>query len=215
MVEKEFDSALRSIVQMDYGLVIISHETDKTFKNEQGKEFHKIVPTLDKRANNICARMCDIIGYARAVTDAEGNLSTKLFMRGTPRYEAGSRFKYTPEYIDFSYKNLVDAIAKAIEDQAKEDGEEYYTDTRNNLYEDTTEDLDFDTLYKGCNQLIKEMIDNNSEEVFTSYYQPRILQITDRYLGRGQKISNCSREQVEALSLIYDDLLDLSKQEND
>ena len=58
MVEKEFDTALRSIVQMDYGLVIISHETDKTFTDEAGNQFNKIVPTLDKRANNICARMC-------------------------------------------------------------------------------------------------------------------------------------------------------------
>ena len=36
-------------------------------------------------------------------------------MRGTPRYEAGSRFKYTPDYIDFSYNNLVSAISEAIE----------------------------------------------------------------------------------------------------
>ena len=57
MVEKEFDTALRSIVQMDYGLVIISHETDKVFTDETGNQFNKIVPTLDKRANNICARM--------------------------------------------------------------------------------------------------------------------------------------------------------------
>ena len=125
---------------MDYGLVIISHETDKTFTDESGKQFNKIVPTLDKRANNICARMCDIVGYSRTVTDADGNLSTKLFMRGTPRYEAGSRFKYTPDYIDFSYKNLVEAISDAIDKQATEDGEEYFTDTRSNAYADTTED---------------------------------------------------------------------------
>ena len=62
------------------------------------------------------------------------------------------------------------------------------------------------------NNLIKEMIENNSEEIFTEFYQPRIVQITDRYLGRGQKMSQCSREQVEALSLIYDDLLLLSKE---
>ena len=65
---------------------------------------------------------------------------------------------------------------------------------------------------KNCNDLIKGMIDNNSEEVFKEFYQPRIVQITDRYLGRGQKMSQCSREQVEALSLIYDDLLLLSKE---
>ena len=212
LVEKEFDTALRSIVQMDYGLVMISHETDKTFTDEAGNQYNKIVPTLDKRANNICARMCDIVAYSRAVTDKDGNLSTKLFMRGTPRYEAGSRFKYTPDYIDFSYDNLVNAIATAIDKQAEEDGQQYFTDTRNNAYEDTTKDLNFDELMKNCNNLIKGMIDGNSEEVFVEFYQPRIVQITDRYLGRGQKMSQCSREQVEALSLIYDDLLILSKE---
>ena len=212
MVEKEFDTALRSIVQMDYGLVIISHSTDKTFTDENGTQFNKIVPTLDKRANNICARMSDIVGYSRAVTDQNGNISTKLFMRETPRYEAGSRFKYTPDYIDFTYENLVNAIGDAIDKQAEEDGEQFFTNERKNLYQDTTKDLDFDDLMEKSNTLITQMIENNSEEKFKEYYQPRIIQITDRYLGRGQKMSQCSREQVEALSLIYDDLLLLSKE---
>jgi hypothetical protein len=132
-------------------------------------------------------------------------------MRGTPRYEAGSRFKYTPDYIDFSYQNLVNAIADAIDKQAEEDGLEYFTDKKNNAYKDTTSELSFDDLMKTCNETIKSMIDNNSEEVFKEFYQPRIIQITDKYLGRGQKISQCSREQVEALSLIADDLVSLSQ----
>ena len=212
LVSKEFDECLRSIVMMDYGLILISHATDKVFKDEAGNEYNKIVPTLDKRANNIVARMADIIGYSRIVTDKDGNNLTKLFMRGTPRYEAGSRFKYTPDYIDFSYDNLVSAISEAIDKQSQEDGKEFFTDKKNNLYEDTTKDLNFDELMKNCNNLIKGMIDNNSEEVFREFYQPRIVQITDRYLGKGQKMSQCSREQVEALSLIYDDLLLLSKE---
>ena len=212
LVSKEFDECLRSIVMMDYGLILISHATDKTFKDEAGNEYNKIVPTLDKRANNIVARMADIIGYSRIVTDKDGNNLTKLFMRGTPRYEAGSRFKYTPDYIDFSYDNLVSAIGNAIDQQAKEDGDQFFTDKKNNLYKDTTKDLNFDELMKGCNDLIKGMINNNSDEVFKEFYQPRIIQITDRYLGRGQKMSQCSREQVEALSLIYDELLSLSEE---
>ncbi len=212
LVEKEFDTALRSIVQMDYGLVIISHSTDKTFTNESGVQYNRIVPTLDKRANNVCARMCDLVGYSRPVEDKDGHLTTKLFLRATPRYEAGSRFKYTPDCIDFSYENLVDAISKAIDAQAEQDGAQYFTDERNNAYKDTTVELNFDDLMEKNNNLIKEMIENNSEEDFVSYYQPRIVQITDRYLGRGQKMSQCSREQVEALSLIYDDLLLLSQE---
>ena len=212
MVSKEFDECLRSIVMMDYGLILISHATDKVFKDESGTEYNKIVPTLDKRANNVVARMADIIGYSRIVTDKDGNNITKLFMRGTPRYEAGSRFKYTPDYIDFSYNNLVSAISEAIDKQAEEDGSEYFTDKRVNLYEDTTKDLNFDELMSKSNALIQEMINSNPEEVFIKFYQPRIIQITDRYLGRGQKMSQCSREQVEALSLIYDDLCVLAKE---
>ena len=58
MVGKEFDECLRSIVQMDYGLVIISHAVDKTFTNEQGQEFNQIVPTLGNKPRNIVSRMC-------------------------------------------------------------------------------------------------------------------------------------------------------------
>ena len=78
LVAQEFDECLRSIVQMNYGLVLISHATDKSFTSENGQEYNKIVPTLDKRATNIVSRMTDIIGYSRAITDAEGNTSVKL-----------------------------------------------------------------------------------------------------------------------------------------
>lgn len=209
MIEKEFDECLRSIVQMDYGLVLISHSTDKTFTDENGAEYNKIVPTLDKRATKVVSRMADIIGYSREVTDEDGNSSVKLFMRGTPRYMAGSRFKYTPDYIDFNYTNLVNAIADAIDTQMKEDGEEYFTNDKNHLYNDTSKELDFDELMEEFNEIVNGVIDSADEDTFKEFWQPRIVQITDKYLGRGQKVSQCSREQTEALSLIVDDLKDL------
>lgn len=212
MVGQEFDECLRSIVQMDYGLVLISHATDKTFKDENGEEYNKIVPTLDKRATNIVSRMADIIGYSRAVTITENDEQktvTKLFIRGTTRYVAGSRFKYTPDYIDFTYDNLVDAIKEAIDRQMEEDGAEYFTDNKNNLYEDTTKELNFDDLMEEFNSLVNNLIKDNDEVKFKEYWQPRVIQITDKYLGKGQKVTQCSREQVEALSLIVDDLKEL------
>ena len=209
MIEKEFDECLRSIVQMDYGLVLISHSTDKTFTDENGAEYNKIVPTLDKRATKVVSRMADIIGYSREVTDEDGDSSVKLFMRGTPRYMAGSRFKYTPDYIDFNYTNLVNAIADAIDTQMKEDGEEYFTNDKNHLYNDTSKELDFDELMEEFNEIVNGVIDSADEDTFKEFWQPRIVQITDKYLGRGKKVSQCSREQTEALSLIVDDLKDL------
>ena len=211
MVSKEFDDNLRSIVQMDYGLVMISHSIDKTFTDEQGKEFNRIVPTLDRRAKNIVSRMVDIYGYARGVTEADGTNVTKLFLRGTPRFEAGSRFKYTPDYIDFSYQNLVEAVSEAIDKQMAEDGKEYFTDKKQNLYIDTSKELDFDELMSEFNDIIQGIIGTASDEEMQTYWQPRITSITDKHLGRGHKVGNMSREQTEALSLIVEDMKDLVK----
>ena len=211
MVAKEFDECLRSIIQMDYGLVLISHAMDKTFKDETNTEYSQIVPTLGNKPRQIVSRMCDIIGYSRSVQDNEGGTTTKLFMRGTPRYVAGSRFKYTPDYIDFNYKSLVKAIGDAIDKQMEEDGSEYFTTERNNLYLNTREELNFDALMEEFNSIIQWIMSIASEEEFANYWQPRIVQITDRYLGKGMKVSQCSREQTEALDLIVTDLHDLIK----
>ena len=210
-VAKEYDECLRSIIQMDYGLVLISHSVDKTFKDEQGQEYNQIVPTLGNKPRAIVSRMCDIIGYSRSVQNEEGKTSTKLFMRGTPRYIAGSRFKYTPDYIDFNYQSLVDAIGMAIDKQMEEDGSEYFTDERSNLYKDTRAELDFDELLNSFNTIVNDLIMQKSNEEFKEYWQPRIVQITDRYLGKGMKVSQCSRDQVEALDLIVTDLKELIK----
>ena len=200
----EFDEKLRSIVQMGYGIVIISHAADKTFKDVSGNEYNKIVPTLDKRANNIVARMTDIIGYSRAVTDSDGVNRTYLFIRGTERFEAGSRFKYTPDYIEFNYKNLVNCIGDAIEKQAEEDGADLFTDERENAYADTSTNLDFDQLMAEFKERIGQF--SQDEEKMDSYYAPRITHIVETYLGKGKKVSEINRDQVEQLSLIVDDL---------
>lgn len=211
MAAKEFDEALRSILQMGYGLVIISHAQDKTFKDQNGQEYNQIVPTLDNKPRNIVNRMADIIGYARTVEDEAGNKSTKLFMRGTPRFVAGSRFKYTPDYIDFNYSALVNAIGDAIDRQAAEDGTQYFTDTGANLHTAVSKELDFDELTTAFQDMVEMLMTNAEEDTFRTFWQPRIVQITDKYLGRGCKVSQCSREQTEALDLIVTELRDLIK----
>lgn len=212
LVAKEFDEALRSIVQLGYGLVLISHATDKTFKDERGMEYNQIVPTLGAKPRNIVTRLCDIIGYSRIVEMQDGDSTVAkpmLFMRGTPRYVAGSRFKYTPDYIEFNYQSLVNAIAEAIDKQAAEDGVEYFTNERNNLYAAEVVEYDYDELMTEFNNLVTNLISSFSEEEFAARIQPKIIQITEKYLGKGQKVSQISRDQTEALSLIVDEVKDI------
>lgn len=209
MAAKEFDECLRMILQLNYGLVLISHAVDKTFKDQNGNEYNQIVPTLDNKPRNVVNRMADIIGYSRAV-DTETGSAVKLFMRGTPRYVAGSRFKYTPDVIDFTYDNLVNAICEAIDQQASEEGGDHFTTSRNNVYSEARE-LDYDELISNFNGMVEMLMTNSEEDTFRTFWQPRIVQITDKYLGRGCKVSQSSREQVEALDLIVSELRDLIK----
>ena len=204
MVGKEFDECLRLIVQLNYGLVIISHAQDKTFTNENGEEYNQIVPTLGNKARLICQRMCDIIGYSRSVETPDG-LATKLFMRGTPRYVAGSRFKYTPDVIDFSYKNLVDAIGTAIDKQMAEDGEENFTNEVQNL-NTTTLEVDYDMVMAEFNDLTQSYMAQDP-----TYYGPRIVEIVERHLGKGNKVGDCSRDQAQVIDLIVYDLKEIKK----
>lgn len=200
---KEFDSRLRQIVQMDYGLVLISHAVDKPFKDESGEEYQKIVPTLASKPRLICSRLCDIIGYSRTVETDTGN-KTMLFMRGTPRFEAGSRFKYTPDYIEFSYSNLVDAIREAIDKQAAEDGGEHISNERQNVYKPPAV-VDFDTIMAEFNELVSNLMSKND-----SYYGPRIMEVVERHLGKGKKVSECTRDQAQIIDIIVYDLKDLA-----
>lgn len=211
LAAKEFDEALRFILQMNYGLVLISHAMDKTFKDQNGQEYNQIVPTLDNKPRNIVSRMADIIGYSRVIDLPEGGTQPMLFMRGTPRFVAGSRFKYTPESIPFNYQSLVNAICDAIDKQAEEDGAQYFTETASNLHLAAAKELDFDDLMSQFGITISSIAESCDEDTFKTYWEPRITQVIETYLGKGCKVNQCTRDQVEALDLIVSDLKDFIK----
>lgn len=205
--KREFDEVLRGITQLGYGLVMISHSQDKTFTDEDGNEYNKIVSTLGNQPRLVVERMSDVIGYARPVEDEEGHVKTILFMRGTPRFDAGSRFKFTPDYIEFTYDNLVDAINDAIDKQAAEDDGKYVTDERTDAY-DAPEPLDFDALMSQFNELVGKIQEATGKD-FGPKWAPRITEVVGKYLGKNKKVSDCTRDQVEQLSLIVSELSDL------
>ena len=40
----------------------------------------------------------------------------------------------------------------------------------------------------------------------SAYYSPRITQIVDKYLGKGKKVFDATRDQAELVSLILDEI---------
>lgn len=203
LVGTEFDEAIRKIISYGYGCILISHATDKVFKNESGEEFNQIVPTLDKRGRLICERTCDIIGYSTVVDTADGIVS-KLFLRGTPRFVAGSRFKYIPPVIDFNYNSLVDAIATAIDKEAAEFGNAFVTNERTQSVTKEVE-YDYDELQKEFQSLVGDLMSLNQSNAL------KITAIVEKHLGKGKKFAECTLTQCEQMDYIVSELKTLAK----
>lgn len=203
MAETEFDECLRKILQMDYGLVLISHATDKTFTDTNGNEYNQIVPTLDNRARKICERTCDIIGYTHSEYNSEGGTTTYMEMRGTPRYVAGSRFKYTPDRIVLSYDNLLKAINDSIDEEAKILGDHVLTDEKSNVHKEAEKEYDFDAMMTEFQEIVSALMAKSQSNA------KKITAIADKYLGKGKKVGDCTPTNAPQLDLILMELRDL------
>lgn len=199
---QEFESFLRKITMLGYGLVLITH-VDVRRETVGNNEIEYYTPSLNKRCYPICNRIVDIIGYIDVSWDEQGNSERWLYTRKTPTIMAGSRFKYLPPKIKFGYNELVDAISDAIEMSEKLDGAKV-VDTLEIKAEET---LDYNALMAEAEQLWEEMVGtgNNTNEEMAR----RILKRVEMIFGRQVKISEISEDQVEILGLVISEMKDL------
>ena len=202
LAQAEYDEQFRKILQMNYGLVIISHSKDKTFKDETGKEYNQIIPTLDTRAAQVCERTCDIIGYVRSV-DTENGQQTRMFLRGTPRYVAGSRFKYTPDSIEFSYQSLVDCIAEAIEKEASINQNHVTNNSIDTKIYETEQNYNFTAMMDEFQEIVGKLVQKSPG------MSNKITAVVDKHLGKGKKVGDCTEANAPQLDLIIYDLKQL------
>ena len=209
LVKRELEETFRAITQLGYTLFFISHAKDKVFKRENGTEYNQIVPTLSTSYNEIIKDMADLYAYAHQVRNEEtGEVTVKLTLRSMDgSADTGCRFKYITPEIDFTYEALVNALNEAIDKEAKLTHNQFVKNERDEI--DTTEELNFDDLMSESSSLIESIPKAKME-----YYAPRITEIINKYLGKGKKLSNATRDQVEQISLIVFDLKELIQGEN-
>ncbi len=198
-----FDTALRKLSKLGYGVILISHSQDRTITDEQGKEFNRITPTLGNTPRKIVNRFTDIIGYARMVQTPESGEKTYLYLRATIRFEAGSRFKYTPAYIEFGYQQLVDAIADAIDKQAQADSGSVIDHKPD---APLIEEKDWDTAIEEFNQLTQSLVEKNVEK-------RKIKYVIEQHIGKGRTVAELDPNELntDIVLMVIDDLKDLAK----
>ena len=205
-MKAEFEETLRSIAQMGYALFFISHAKDKTFTREAGTEYNQIIPSLAPTYNEIIKNMSDIYGYAHQVRDEAGYVSVVLTLRSQDgTVDTGCRFKYIAPEIPFDYQSLVKALNDAIDKEASMTSGKFVTDESIAPVEQIS--LDFDVLMNEFNEIVGKLQAVTGVD-FSTAWAPRIVEITDRILGKGKKVAEMSRDQVELLDLILSDLKD-------
>lgn len=112
---KQYYTCLRDLAFSGYGIVFISHATEKKVKNEKGEEENKITYSLQPRPFDIINKMVDVIGYIRTVKVGDTFKRVISFRSEDNSFTCKSRFKYIKPTVDFSYENIVDAIYEAID----------------------------------------------------------------------------------------------------
>jgi hypothetical protein len=193
--KKEFESCLRKITQLGYGLVIIAHSEKRVEKRSDDSEVEILGPAIPKRAYDIVNQLVDIIGYIDVTWDEDGNSERWLYTRKTPTIMAGSRFKYLEPKIKFGYQQLVDAIADAIEKSEKYDGA-VVVDSDDNMILTENEPLNYDNLRAEAQTLWGKLIEQNEENAV------RILKKVEMIFGRQMKLSEITEDQVDLYNLV-------------
>jgi hypothetical protein len=197
--KKEFEDVFRTLAQLGYAVVFISHDKEKTIKPQNSAEYQQIGSSMQSSALAIIENMSDIIGYAHPkVVDGVGHMV--LTLRSSDNsVRCGGRFKYIASEIDFTYDALTKALNEAIDKEAAETGNKFVTNDR--VAAPILKEYDYDALMNEFQEIVGKLMEKNS-----ATNGPKVTQIIEKYLGKGKKISETTRDQAEFIYLIVEEI---------
>lgn len=200
--KKEFEDVFRTVAQLGYAIVFISHDKEKTIKPQNGTEYQQIGSSMQSSALSIIENMADIIGYAHPKVNPDGTTQRVLTLRSLDNsIRCGCRFRYIEPEIPFSYEALTKALQEAINKEALENNGQYVTNKRQTI--SIAKEYDFDALMKEFSEIAGKLM-----ETASAVNGPKITEIISKYLGKGKKISEATREQAELVYLIVQEIKD-------
>ena len=197
--KKEFEDVFRTLTQLGYAVVFISHDKEKTITPQNAKEYQQIGSSMQSSALSIIENMSDIIGYAHPVVTDAGSRMVLTLRSLDNSIRCGCRFKYIQPEIDFTYEALTKALNEAIDKEANETNNQYVTNERQAA--PILKEYNYDALMEEFQTIVGKLMEKNS-----ATNGPKITQIIDKYLGKGKKISEATRDQAEFIYLIVEEI---------
>jgi len=201
LVKKEFESCLRKITMLGYGLVLISHIETRKEKTADDSEIEILAPSMPKRCYEVVNQIVDIIGYIATEWDDEGNSHRWLYTRQTPTVMAGSRFPYLAPKIKLGYDELVTAINEAIDKQRDLDG----ATVVDKLERKTEEELNFEEIRDEAQKIWAKLVNADPANA------EKVLKKVEMIFGRKLKLSEITEDQKEPFFLVLLEMRDMVK----
>ena len=197
--KKEFEDTFRTLTQLGYAVVFISHDKEKTIKPQNAAEYQQIGSSMQSSALSIIENMSDIIGYAHPKMTEQGAQMVLTLRSPDNSIRCGCRFKYIQSEIPFTYEALTQALNAAIDKEAAETNNQFVTDERQAA--PIIQTYDYDVLMNEFQTLVGKLMEKNS-----ATNGAKLTHIIDRYLGKGKKVSDATIEQAEFIHLINEEI---------
>lgn len=201
--KKEFESALRKITMLGFGICCICHSEVKKESGPNDTVVEVVSPAMPTRAADVVNRLVDIIAYIDVSYDEQGKAVRNFITRRTPTIMAGSRLPYLDAVIPFSYDSLVDAIGRAIDRQQEIDGAKVVDTTETQV----ETKLDYIALRNEAFELWKKLVGEG--ETASEEMARRIQKRVEMIFGRPMKLSEITEDQIDLYNLVVMDMRDL------
>lgn len=202
--KKEFESSLRKISMLGYGILCICHSKIKNKPGLDDTIIEQVSPAMPDRAAEVVNRLVDIIAYIDVYPDEKGAMHRRFITRATPNIKAGNRLPYLDQVIPFSYEALVDAIGCAIEKQQELDGATVVDQENKQVNEIPS----FKEIKAESEKLWNELVGNGETEE-QKENAITILKKAEIIFGHKVKLSEITEDQKDLFYLVLLDMKDL------
>ena len=192
--ERIYWEQIQKLVTSGYTVVFVAHADEKD---------GFIQPKGDKRCIKPIVDNCDVVAYLEPNgVDEDGHvIKSSAYFAQTDKFFARSRYDFMVTKIEeFTADNLEKAISDAITKQEEADGIKSVSyDEQQSMYEEK-ETMSFEQL--------QEEIALWGGKLAASDHMETLTDIVEQTLGVGKKVSQCTKKQTEAMSIILEDIKD-------
>lgn len=191
--EKEFFKMVNTLLSCNYTVVFIGHEQEKD---------GKMYPKGDKRSVDPVKDFVDYVIYLRSNgVDDEGRvIPSSAYLAETDQFFARSRFDTTPTYLPvWSAEALEEAVNIGIEGKERESGVKAVSYEEQKA-QNTSVSYDYDE--------VMDLLQEVGQKFAKAGKMDELTEIVEETLGRGKKVSECTKKQLDAMVIILDNLKD-------